>query len=122
MKNTVLIVDDDEFSQRMLENIIVNLGYPTAVCEDGNEAMQHMVDHHASVVAIFLDIYMPEIDGISTLGHLRNHYPEIPVVMVTSSTDDDDKKLAAAWGAAAYIQKPFIAESIAALLRVCVAA
>ncbi len=112
MKNTVLIVDDSPLYCELLKNIVENLGYEAVTCGDGSEAMRYMAENNKSIMLMFLDIYMPEVDGISALGHFRNRYPELPVVIITGSNDDDDIKAAEGLGAAGYLRKPFPAGTI----------
>jgi CheY-like chemotaxis protein len=112
MKNTIVIVDDTQLYQAMLKSSVEKLGFDTLLCNDGVQAIKCLEQHNASVAAVFLDIYMPQIDGISTLGHFRSNYPDLPVFMITSSEDAADKKSADGLGAAGFIKKPFAAETI----------
>lgn len=120
MKNTVLIVEDAPLYQEFLKNIVGKLGYQPVACGDGLEAMDYLKQQHDHLKAVFLDIYMPQVDGISTLGHIRTNYPEVPVIIITGSEDSDDERSAIGLGAIGYIKKPFppatIVESIRALL------
>lgn len=63
-------------------------------------------------MAILFDLYMPEVDGLSALGHFRRKYPSIPVIVITGSDDETDEKTASNLGAIGYFKKPFPASSI----------
>lgn len=115
-KNLILIVDDCPVYQGSLQFVVEKQGYTTETCEDGMKAMIRTNTNMDNVAAILLDIYMPEIDGISLLGHLRSKYPHIPVHIISGSTDGDDKMAALNLGAASFIPKPLTEESIAQLV------
>lgn|GEM_PF-5418503 len=83
------------------------LGYTSESCVDGSEAIPYLSTHSDSVKAVLLDIYMPEVDGISVLGHFRSNYPELPVIIITGSDDAEDEKVAHSLGATGFIKKPF---------------
>lgn len=112
MKNTVVIVDDTQLYQQMLKNSVEKLGFDTLLCGDGVEAIECLKEYNGSVVAVFLDIHMPQIDGISVLGHFHSNYPGLPVFIITGSEDAADKKSADGLGVAGFIKKPFTPESL----------
>ena len=120
MRDTILIIDDYESSREVLQTIVEMMGYKTALCDDGAEGIRFMVEHHKSILMIFLDIYMPQVDGISTLGHLRNHYPDVPVAVITGTDDTDDETVVRNLGAASFISKPFPGELIRETVRALV--
>ena len=112
MKNTVVIIDDTELYQTTLKSIVQKLGYEVLLCDDGVQAIECLSKNIHSVVAVFLDIYMPQIDGISVLGHFRSNYPSLPVFMITGSEDASDRRSADGLGAAGFIQKPFSLDTL----------
>ncbi len=121
VSNTVVIVDDAPLYRDMLEHIVKGQGFNAVSCYDGSEAIRYMGVHHREVLAVLLDIYMPEVDGISALGHFRSKYPSIPVIIITGSEDAEDEETVTELGAIAYIQKPFhpttIGNTVATLLN-----
>ena len=112
MKNTIVIVDDTQLYQEILKSVVEKLGFDTLLCDNGAEAIKCLEKNIDSVAAVFLDIYMPEIDGISALGHFRSNYPDLPVIMITGSEEASDKRSADGLGAAGFIKKPFAAETL----------
>lgn len=117
MEKTILIVDDSPLCHDILKSVVKRLGYGSAICEDGQEAIRYLSIHSGSVAAVLLDIYMPQIDGISTLGHFRSNYPALPVIVISGSEDDADEKTVNALGAAGFIKKPLILASVHETIR-----
>lgn len=116
MKNTIVIVDDTRLYQGILKNIVETLGFNTLLCDDGVQAIDCLSKHIDAVAAVFLDIYIPQIDGISVLGHFRSNYPDLPVYIITGSEEASDKRSAVGLGAAGFIAKPFDADTIRATI------
>ena len=112
MKNTIVIVDDTPICQQILEKIALKLGFKVQLCDDGEDSIHYLNTHINQIVAVFLDIYMPRIDGISTLGHFRSKYPDLPVYIITSSDDKADERVVKSLGAVAFFKKPFVIEEI----------
>lgn len=114
--NSILIIDDCEIYQAAMKRIVEKAGYTAEICSDGMQAMIRTNQNMEGFVAILLDIYMPEIDGISLLGHLRSKYPHIPVYVLSGSMDPEDKEAVLNLGAVDFIQKPLDAGAIDVLI------
>ncbi len=105
MKNTVMIVDDSEIFQHLMKKIVESLGYKTIICGDGDELLKFIRLNPDLPAAVFLDIYMPQVDGMSTLGQIRANHPDLPVVVITASEDAEDKKAVISLGVSGFINK-----------------
>lgn len=112
MKNTIVIVDDTRVCQEVLKKLALKLGFSVQLCNNGEESIKYLNAHIDSIRAVFLDIYMPRIDGISTLGHLRNKYPDLPIYIMTSSDDKADERVVKDLGAVGFFPKPFEMDDI----------
>ncbi len=117
VRNTIVIVDDTHLYQEILKENIEKAGFSALLCGDGVQAIECLEKNHPVVKAVFLDIHMPQIDGISVLGHFRSNYPELPVYMITGSEEEADKRVAGGLGAAGFIKKPFSAENINDIIK-----
>ncbi|MDX2074078.1 MAG: response regulator [Alphaproteobacteria bacterium] len=111
-KNIILIIDDCQIYQSALQMIVEKAGFVSEIYGDGMQGMIRTNGDMDHVAAVLLDIYMPEIDGISLLGHLRSKYPGLPIYIISGSDDVDDKTGVLALGAAGYIPKPMDSAAI----------
>ncbi len=105
--NTVLVVDDSPVDRTMLTAVIEGLGLKCLECADGQEALTILKEQGAFIGLMLLDLNMPLVDGISTLGHCKAHFPGLPVIVISSTEDLDDIHQTQRWGVAEFIPKPF---------------
>jgi CheY-like chemotaxis protein len=109
----VLIVDDD---QEMLLSLVEGLSkydetFSIATAEDGLGAVDELKNSTISLVVT--DLKMPKMDGFSLLSHIMEHYPEIPVIIITGYSTSEMERLAREGGAIGYIAKPFMIDDLA---------
>lgn len=121
MVKTVLIVDDDPEMLKALKEGMAAYGETFTVVTAGNgEAAIDGLRYHP-ISLVVSDLKMPGIDGLALLQHVMEHYPDIPVIIMTAYSTTEMEELARKGGAVGYIAKPFkpqqLAKQIAATLR-----
>ena len=115
MQQTVMIVDDALFIRAVLRGMLEELGYMViAEAASGIDAMRMIRDHRPDIV--FLDIILPDANGIEVLDDLHASHPELSVVICSSIGQESTVQKALQHGAKAYIQKPLTIDSLAAAL------
>ncbi len=114
MIRTVLFVDDDQILQRAVEKGCAAHGaqFRLIFANDGFEAVKKL--DTCSVSLICTDLVMPRMDGPSLLAHVREHYPDIPVIIISEMGRDQVEHLITAEGVAGYFKKPFQVEKLSA--------
>jgi CheY-like chemotaxis protein len=70
-----------------------------------------------SVAVILSDINMPGMDGLQLLAAIKQHFPDLPVMMVTAYGDDERRRRADELGAADFLAKPVDFDELKAQLR-----
>lgn len=106
MIKNVLVVDDVAFMRMRLRNIVEEFGTMViGEATNGNEAIQKFQELKPGLV--FLDITMPEMDGISALKAIREIDSSARVVMISAIGQKDVITDALKAGAKDYIIKPF---------------
>ncbi len=104
----VLIVDDSVVMRRMISDMVQSdpALEVAGIAHHGRIALAKIPQVTPDIVT--LDIDMPEMDGLETLGRIRAEYPDLPVIMVIGLTEDGAKLTldALAMGAADYVTKP----------------
>ncbi|WP_221075597.1 nitrogen regulation protein NR(I) [Agarivorans aestuarii] len=113
MAATIWVVDDDSSIRWVLEKALKTAGYDCLSFADG-EMMLQQLDYEQPDVVIS-DIRMPGMDGLSLLEKIQNHFPEMPVIIMTAHSDLDSAVNAYQRGAFEYLPKPFDIDEAVAL-------
>ena len=117
MKN-VLIVDDSRTSRRVLRDILERAGYKiVGEAVNGREGFDSYVKLQPDIVT--MDITMPEMDGIESLKLIKKSFPDAKVVMITAAGQKEKMMEALKLGAAEFVSKPFIEESVLDAMQRC---
>lgn len=123
----ILIVDDDPAVQITIRLLLERAGHRVTVANDGRAGLALFETDQFDL--LFLDIYMPGMDGLETMRHVRAQRPTIPIIVISgrSVTPDayaepDFLKMATKLGAVASLQKPFRADALLATVDGCLGA
>lgn len=102
----VLLVDDEFLVCSFMKNIIVweDYGYTiVGQASNGNQALEKIQQFSPNL--IFLDVSMPDLDGIELIHILHKQYPAIKVIMLSSYSDYDYVRETMKMGATDYLLK-----------------
>jgi DNA-binding response OmpR family regulator len=113
--SSILIVDDEPNLRRSLAMILQREGCQVTAAGSAAEAMRYL---EAGVFELaFLDIKMPDVDGITLLGEIRSKYPDMPVFILTAHATLETAMRAVQLGANDYLLKPIAPEIIVRRVR-----
>ena len=114
----ILVVDDEALLVKGIRFNLQNEGYEVITGSDGLEAVQAVQEQSPDLVV--LDVMMPNMDGFTACGKIRE-FSDVPIILLTAKTDDMDKLIGFDHGADDYLTKPFnileLKARIRALLR-----
>ncbi len=110
MSHSILIIDDEPNLRRSLGLILQRAGYVITTASNAAEAM-HVLQAGAYDL-IFLDIKLPDQNGIDLLPQIRKLYPEMPILILTAHATLDTAIGAVRLGAKDYLLKPIDPETI----------
>jgi CheY-like chemotaxis protein len=113
MIRNVMIVDDDQEMLVSLKEGLERYGevFRVVMAEDGLIAVDKLKKNAISLVVS--DLKMPRMDGFTLLAHIMEHYPDIPVIIITGYSTPEMERLAREGGAVGYIGKPFMIQDLA---------
>ena len=118
MAETILIVDDDPVTRRLLEGMVVRFGYQAMTAEGGDAAVRLLTGEDAPRIdAVVLDLVMPDLDGMGVLARLRETGATVPVIVQTAHGGIDNVVSAMRAGAIDFVVKPVGAERLQVSLR-----
>lgn len=112
----VLVVDDAPFDRRLVGELLasepdVHVHYAV----DGADALATMAHRVPDVV--ITDLLMPELDGFGLVAAVRQRYPLVPVILMTSHGSEDLAVRALQQGAASYVPKRLLPEYLEHTIR-----
>jgi len=114
MKNPILLVEDDVVFSKMLSRFLERNGYDVIGCYTLEEAEKNL---NASLSMVFTDLRLPDGDGINFLKSVKESFPNLPVVVMTSYAEVSTAVEAMKLGAFDYISKPFQQEDVLNVIK-----
>jgi len=98
---TVMVVEDDRNQRILYEQELGEEGHEVILAEGGRQALEKLNEVTPDIVV--LDISMPGMDGIETLGKILGRERDIPVILNTAYSSYKDNFMT--WSADAYVVK-----------------
>ena len=112
----VLICDDSALIRKKLRNILeVCQCKNIEEAQNGLEAVEKANSFKPDL--IFMDIVMPEKDGIEALEEIKREHPSMKVIMASSAGTQSHLKKALECGADDFIQKPITLEAVTSIIE-----
>ena len=95
---TILLVEDDPDIAQMFSLGLSFAGHEVEIAGDGCDAVDRTRSRRFDLV--FLDVQLPQVDGLTTLEFLRSNGPtqDLPVAMLTNSGDESQRRRAHSLG------------------------
>jgi DNA-binding NtrC family response regulator len=114
----VLIIDDEAEIRESLQTLLELEGYEVDSAANGEEGLAQLGERPFDLV--LLDLALPDRNGIELLGEIREHDPQLPVIMITAYGTVENAVKALQAGATNFVQKPWDNEKLLADVRAAV--
>ena len=114
MKASILVIDDDAVACEFLQEALLRDGYEVIAYTSAQEALQQDLSQYDLLMS---DIRMPGMDGLQFLSQVQKHWPNLPVILMTSYGSLETTMEAISLGAWDYISKPFSPEDCRAIVK-----
>lgn len=112
---SILVVDDEAVLAEMVSMALRYEGWEVATALDGASAVTAARD--ARPDAVVLDVMLPDMNGLDVLRKLREHDPNLPVLLLTAKDAVEDRIAGLSAGGDDYVTKPFSLEEVVLRLR-----
>jgi two-component system nitrogen regulation response regulator GlnG len=117
-KEHVWVIDDDHSIRWVLEKALQKDNMAVTTFDSGNGVLEALKKQEPDT--LIADIRMPGLNGLELLARIREHYPYLPVIIMTAHSDLDSAVAAYQGGAFEYLPKPFdVDEAVALVRRAC---
>lgn len=114
----ILLAEDDGINRLVMEKILKKRGHEVVSVMNGHRCLEELDRQEFDL--IFMDIQMPEMDGLEATRQIRNrtdHLKEIPIVALTAHAMKGDREKFIAAGMNEYLSKPVEVEAIDSMLQ-----
>jgi len=116
-RETILVVDDEDFILDACKAMMAQLGYRTILAHSGEEAVELSRRENGRIDLIILDMVMPGMDGLTAYERLKEIDPDVKVLLSSGYSLTGAVKDILNKGCDEYIQKPFSLSQISRIAR-----
>jgi two-component system response regulator HydG len=115
LQKTLILVVDDSFTDReALKSILEERGYSVVTAATGGEALTRVKEKRFDI--IFLDVKLPDIDGVEFFDQVKAIDPEVAVIMMTGYSETELMQRVVSHGAYTCVYKPFNVDRVVSLV------
>lgn len=111
----ILIIDDEKNICSAIKGILEDEGYDCDYSLNYAEGYRKLQENKFDV--LFLDIWLPDIDGIEGLKEIKRHFPEIEVIMISGHGTIETAVDTIRYGAYDFLEKPLSLERIVMIIK-----
>jgi signal transduction histidine kinase/DNA-binding response OmpR family regulator len=111
----VLLVEDNAINQEIAKAMLEELGLTVDLAENGAIALEKIKQQDV-YQAVFMDIQMPVMDGLTATRHLRQQHFTKPVIAMTAHAFAEQKQACQEAGMDDYLSKPLVADALLSVL------
>lgn len=121
--STILLVEDNKINQRLGVKMLKTLGYNVITADDGQDAIDKVVEHDADIDLILMDQSMPRKDGVTAVKEIREMENsgmlsrKRPIAMCTAVVGPDAKSISMSAGADDFLPKPLALSKLEQTLK-----
>ncbi len=119
-RGKILVTDDEKINRLMLKTMLEKEGYTLAEAANGMEAVEQ-VSEDDTISMVFMDMYMPSVDGAEAVRRIRRiekemNRPGVPIIAVTAASTITEKQTMLDAGCNFCLTKPIMREKLRTLL------
>lgn len=116
----VLAIDDEEMIRNFIRSVLEPYGYEVLLARDGAEGIGLIQKRSRDIGLVLLDMAMPGMNGIETLGRIRAIQSDLPVLVCSGSGTWNAEERLVRKEIAGFLPKPYTAVQIARKVKECI--
>jgi signal transduction histidine kinase/CheY-like chemotaxis protein len=121
-QRTVLVVEDEEHTARLLKTVLMRRGSTVLVAHDGQEAIDTFESRWREIDAVLLDIGLPKIPGWEVMRRMKEIDPAVKIIVASGNIAPELRADMHRVGVSHFIDKPYAFEGVAEKLENVIAA
>ncbi len=116
LPDTVLVVDDHQGAREVISRMLEEGGFTVVAADSGAAAIALLSDATHTIDAIVTDVSMPDMTGVELAYYVREHFPSLPIAIVSGDIGDLERSVIARAGVP-FLKKPVRAEALQTAIR-----
>ncbi|MCP8892863.1 hybrid sensor histidine kinase/response regulator [Sphingomonas faeni] len=112
---TILLVEDEDMVRAVAERALSRQGYTVLTAENGEVALEVLAKHGRPDLLIS-DVVMPQMDGPTMVRHVREQYPDLPILFMSGYAEEQLRK-SIDLDNVSFLPKPFSVQELAEAAR-----
>jgi len=114
----ILLVEDNPVNQNLVRMMLTKAGYHIEVANNGKEAVEKLTAGPDNFNLVFMDIQMPEMDGLEATKIIRDKgFERVPIIAITAHAMKDNREKCLEAGMNDYISKPIRKEVVFEMIK-----
>ena len=106
-REAVLVIDDEPAVRIFVKRVLERVGFTVLTAANGREGLAEFARRRQEIVAVLVDLTMPQLDGMDVLRELHGVAPGTPVLIMSGYSEHEVSTRLAGTTVGAFIQKPF---------------
>ena len=106
-REAVLVIDDDPAVRTFAQRVLERVGFTVLTAANGREGLEEFAQRRQEIVAVLVDLTMPQLDGMDVFRELHAAAPDMPVLIMSGYSEQEVSTRFAGTAVGAFIQKPF---------------
>ncbi len=116
----ILLVEDNAANRKLLNVMLTKAGCRVETAANGREALDKFTESGDAFDLVFMDIQMPEMDGIGATRIIRERgFRQVPIIAMTASALEEDRRTCEAVGMNDYMMKPVTMKKVVDMIEKC---
>ncbi|MGA3007275.1 MAG: ATP-binding protein, partial [Opitutaceae bacterium] len=113
----ILVLDDDAAVRQAARTVLTTLNFQVVTAADGTEALIQAAERRADLRAIFCDLRMAHLDGLTFVRTIKRMLPEAGLIVMSGSMDEEEANELEKMEVHTVLKKPFTQEKMVESLR-----
>jgi len=114
---TVLVVDDEPGVLRMTTRVLERASFEVLTASNGREALKCYPEHAGEIVAVILDMTMPDLGGVETFEALRELGAQVPIILSSGYSEREVRSGFPGVGPSDFLQKPYTTGALLEVMK-----
>lgn len=104
---SILVIDDENMILELAHDMLRSIGFKVYTANRAEEGVKFYRENQSKIDIVFLDLIMPDMDGITCYHKLKEINPTVNIIIVSGIGDEEKKKELMDMGMVHYMEKPF---------------